>query len=264
MNRSRFGWAAVVCAFALWSAPAHAGAFAPQEFDWSGTIASGQQLEVSGVNGAIVVAPGDGRTLKVHAVKTGRRHDPGQVRVDVCSTPKGVHVCTVYPGGRGCENGRPSLNARDNDVQVDYRIVVPSGVRLQLVTVNGSVEVKNVDGVVHATTVNGNCVIATRASGEATTVNGSVDVHIGQLAADDRLEFSCVNGSITVSLPANASAGIDASTLNGSIQTDFPLQASHGFGPRSLRGTLGRGGARVKLSSVNGSIRLQRDGPRAL
>lgn len=264
MSRLRLGWVGVACALAVGGTAARAGEFAPQPFDWSGPIAAGQRLDVSGVNGGIVVVAGEGRELKVHAVRTGRKHDPADVRVEVNTTAKGVQVCTVYPGGRGCDRGLPGLNARDNDVQVDYRIVVPSGVRLELATVNGNVEVKSVDGVVKATTVNGNCTIATRSSGEATTVNGSVDARIGRLAADDRLEFSSVNGSVTVSLPANVSAGVDATTLNGSIQTDFPLQASHGFGPRSLRGTLGRGGARVKLSSVNGSIRLQRDGPRAL
>ncbi len=264
MNRSLRGWIGVACALALGSAAAQAGEFAPQPFDWSGPIAPGQRLDVSGVNGAIVVVAGEGRELKVHAVKTGRRSDPADVRVEVTTSAKGVQVCTVYPGGGSCDRGFSSLRGRDNDVQVDYRIVVPSGVSLELATVNGNVEVKAVDGAVKAATVNGNCTIATRASGEATTVNGSVDARIGRLSPDDRLEFTSVNGSITVTLPSNVSAGVDATTLNGSMQTDFPLQASHGFGPRSLHGTLGRGGARVKMSSVNGSIRLQRDGPRAL
>src|SRR5437899_929890 len=45
---------------------------------------------------------------------------------------------------------------------------------------------------------------------------------------------------------------------NGDIETDFPLMVTGRLGPRSLHGTIGSGGRRLALETVNGSIRLRK------
>ena len=72
------------------------------------------------------------------------------------------------------------------------------------------------------------------------------------------MAFSSVNGRVTVTLPANASADVRASTVNGDIETDFPLTVTGRFGPRNMRGTIGSGGPLLTLSSVNGGVALKR------
>jgi DUF4097 and DUF4098 domain-containing protein YvlB len=72
------------------------------------------------------------------------------------------------------------------------------------------------------------------------------------------MEFSTVNGGITVQVPDGFSARVDASTVNGSIETDFPITVQGRFGSRRLQGTIGNGGRDLELETVNGSIRLVR------
>jgi hypothetical protein len=60
-----------------------------------------------------------------------------------------------------------------------------------------------------------------------------------------------------LTLPVDAGAVVSASTVNGVITTDLPLRVEGGFGPRSLKGTIGGGGGRLSLESVNGGIRLR-------
>jgi DUF4097 and DUF4098 domain-containing protein YvlB len=67
-----------------------------------------------------------------------------------------------------------------------------------------------------------------------------------------------VNGGITIYLPSDFSAEVEAQTVNGDIETDFPLTVSGRFGMRRIRGTIGAGGRRIELETVNGSIRLRR------
>jgi DUF4097 and DUF4098 domain-containing protein YvlB len=67
-----------------------------------------------------------------------------------------------------------------------------------------------------------------------------------------------VNGPVHVELPADASAEVTASTINGDIDSDFPLTVSGRHGPRHARGTLGSGGRRLSLNTVNGEIELRR------
>jgi DUF4097 and DUF4098 domain-containing protein YvlB len=135
-------------------------------------------------------------------------------------------------------------------------VKVPAGVTFDANTVNGGIAARALGGPVRAHTVNGACDIETSQSGEASTVNGSVRATLGRVAADDRLDFSSVNGSITLRLPDRFDADLSGSTVNGSIESDFPVTVKGKWGPRNMHGTIGRGGARLSASTVNGSIKL--------
>jgi len=237
-------------------------AVAAQEFHWKGKIAAGKTIEIKGVNGDVSAVAGSG-DVEVTAVKHARRSDPDDVKIEVVPSEDGVTICAVYPSdGRRentCEPGDHNhMNVRDNDVRVDFTVRVPAGVRFRGTTVNGGVEAANLSSDVDATTVNGSIRIATSGYAEARTVNGSIVASIGRATWSDALDFATVNGSITLDLPANLSTDVRASTVNGEIVTDFPLTVTGRLGPRRLNGTIGGGGRRLDLATVNGSIRLRK------
>jgi len=70
-----------------------------------------------------------------------------------------------------------------------------------------------------------------------------------------------VNGSVSAGLPARINATIDAQTVNGRVETDFPVKISGKISTRHLRGTIGTGGQRLRLNTVNGSINVHEAGP---
>jgi DUF4097 and DUF4098 domain-containing protein YvlB len=61
-------------------------------------------------------------------------------------------------------------------------------------------------------------------------------------------------------MPAAVDADVSCSTVNGEVRSDFPATSSGRWGPHHTGATLGRGGAKVSASTVNGSIWLQRVG----
>jgi DUF4097 and DUF4098 domain-containing protein YvlB len=67
-----------------------------------------------------------------------------------------------------------------------------------------------------------------------------------------------VNGSITLEMPADLSADLDAETVNGRIDVDFPVTGNVRKTKRELRGTIGGGGRSLDLETVNGSINIRR------
>lgn len=230
-----------------------------ESWNWSGTLGSAGKLEINGVNGSIVAEPGTGDHVVVTAEKIGHRHDPSLVKIAVHQDSDGIVICAEYPGQSSpCRPIGFSFQDRANDVEVNFHVSVPAGVKFTANNVNGSVHVHGLSGPVKARTVNGECNIETAGSGQASTVNGAVHASIGRMSASDELSFHTVNGSITLQLPADASAEVSGSTVNGTILTDFPMTLSHGWGPRSASGTLGHGGARLSAHTVNGSIRLER------
>ncbi len=81
---------------------------------------------------------------------------------------------------------------------------------------------------------------------------------MGRANWTDQLEFSTVNGGITLIFPPKLDTEVRANTVNGDIESDYPLTVSGKFGPRRVRGTIGAGGRTLSLSTVNGEIRLRK------
>lgn len=264
MIRDRIAWTV-----ALSVAGALAGALPPtpvsaqDTFTWNGSVASGQTLEVRGINGEIRAVAVSGRQASVRAQKTARRSDPSSVEIEVVEHSGGILVCAVYPTPAGsreendCTLSGDSNNVRDNDVVVDFEIEVPAGVAFVGKTINGAVSAESFETDVAAHTVNGDIEISTSAFAEAQTVNGSLDIRLDRADWSGTMSFQTVNGSITVALPADPDVEIRASSVMGSLNTDFPLTVRGRFANRQMSGVIGDGGRRLELQTVNGEITLR-------
>ncbi|MGI8745079.1 MAG: DUF4097 family beta strand repeat-containing protein [Bryobacteraceae bacterium] len=232
-----------------------------ERFDWKGSIAPGQSIEIKGVNGAIRAEPSTGAEVEVIANKSGHRNNPADVRVEVVPHAGGVTICAVYPSSRGqaneCKPGHGGrMNVNHNDVKVEFTVRVLSGVRFVGRTVNGDVEAHSLTAFAEAHTVNGRIRLSTAGEAQADTVNGSIDASLGPNSGSNDLKFSSVNGTIHVDLPPALNAQVHASTVNGSISSDFRLLVHGKMSRRSMDATAGNGGRELKLSTVNGSIHL--------
>ncbi len=237
---------------------------AAQDFHWTGTLAAGKRLEIRGINGDVEASLATGNQIDVSARKTGHRSDPETVKIEVVPSDAGVTICAVYPPGRharhdnSCEPGRNDQDTENNDVTVDFTVKVPAGVLFSGSTVNGDVEATGLKSDADLETVNGQIRASTSGFVEATTVNGSIEAEMGRADWTGNATFTTVNGSVTVTLPANFSAEVRAETVNGDLESDFPLTVTGKFGPRNFHGTIGNGGRKLSLNTVNGSIKLRK------
>lgn len=232
-----------------------------EDFRWTGRVDGGDLVEIKGINGGVSAIPAAGDEVEVVAVKSGRRNDPAEVRIEVVEHAGGVTLCALYPTRSGdeaneCRPGEEGrMNARRNDVKVEWEVRVPRGVRFTGRTVNGDVEATGLTEAVEVVTVNGSVRIDTDGFASATTVNGSIEARVGGTLAGDA-SFQTVNGSIELDVDDGLGAEIDAAWLHGGLDTDLPLRVEGRIGRRSARGTLGDGGPTLALRTVNGSIRI--------
>lgn len=239
-------------------------AVAAQDFRWHGVLASGKILEVRGINGPIHASRASGNEAEVTAVKRARRSDPAEVEIKVVESSEGVTICAIYPTRHGRHDGDCRFggdndsDSKDNDVEVSFEVHVPAGVELVAETVNGDVSARDLAGDASMTTVNGDVEVETGGVARGTTVNGSIRARMGRADWQRSVNFTTVNGGITVQLPANASADIKATTVNGSVESDFPITVQGRMQAGSLRGRIGDGGRSLDLTTVNGSIRLEK------
>jgi hypothetical protein len=229
------------------------------------SIAPGGTIRVENVNGSIDVEASDNATTTVSAVKRWRRGDPARVRILVEPGKNGVTVCALWQDEQSCDDRarhNDNGNDRHNDVSVQFTVRVAKDVKVDLNTVNGSVDVSGATAAVDAETVNGRVEVATLAGPvSARTVNGSVRATIEHLIkSSEPLELETVNGSVQLEAPADLNADVDAETTNGGIQSDFPLTISSGMIGKHIHGTVGQGGRRVELHTTNGSVKLRKLG----
>ena len=239
-------------------------ASAQDTWSWRKALAAGKAIEIKGINGDVTATAASGNQVEVVARKSAERSDPDDVRIEVVEHEDGVTICAIYPHRSGdrpneCLPGaRGRSSNHNNDVEVDFEVRVPRGVRFTGRTVNGGVRASGLTADAKASTVNGSVRVTTTGLAEASTVNGSITVAMGRTNWTDNLSFKTVNGQITVEMPGNLNADVSASTVNGSLSSDWPMTVRGRWGPKRMNGKIGSGGRELDLETVNGDIELRR------
>jgi DUF4097 and DUF4098 domain-containing protein YvlB len=254
-------------AFALSIAATSAATFAQSraelsvEFHQSYPLAAGGRVSLENIQGAVRVIGWDRNEVRVDAVKraySAERLAEADIRVE--ATADAVRIKTRYP--QNTLNFNNSAEERfNNPASVEYTLSVPRGARLDSITlVNGALSIEGMTGEVKASSVNGH--VAARGLSSRvrlSVVNGALEAAFNQLGAANDIELTSVNGPVTVTLPSDSNAELRANSVHGTIGNDFGLPVRRGpYVGRDLAGTLGAGGASVKLSSVNGPVRIRR------
>jgi DUF4097 and DUF4098 domain-containing protein YvlB len=229
---------------------------AGEAFQWA------KAIEVKGVNGDITASRAAGKEVEVRATKRAGKSDPDDVTIEVIEHEDGVTICAKYPDVDGKKNtcapgDQGRMNTHNNDVRVDFEVRLPAGVRLIARTVNGEIEAEDLASPVDAATVNGSVRVSTSGYVSAETVNGSIAASLGDGAWTEPIWFNTVNGAINLTLPARLDADVRAETLNGVIRSDFPLTVRGKVSRHRIQGSIGKGGRRLDLETVNGNISLR-------
>ena len=259
---------AALAVLVLALAPAALGAQSRQSeraFTLNERVPAGQWLRIRNVIGEVNVRPASGDRVEIVATKSWRRGDPSMVRIESRKSPDGsILVCAFWTENATCdESGYRSRGEgrshRNNDIAVDFEVRLPKGVHVGAWSVNGEVSVEGATAEVNAGSVNGS-VDATSSGGpvQASSVNGTVHARMGRVGNDQDLTFSSVNGNVIAEFAEDIDAQIELSTVNGRFQTDWPVTITGRVDPRHLRATIGKGGRRIRLSTVNGNVELRK------
>jgi DUF4097 and DUF4098 domain-containing protein YvlB len=224
--------------------------------DWSRTytVAANGSFVIENTNGSIDVEPSPGAQVEVKATIQARAGSEEEaqdllkkVEIKEEASASEVRLVTTLAPGTGL--GLRSVN-------VEYHLNVPPGLRVNVKTQNGGVVLRNVNGMLTATSTNGG-IRGVNISGavSAHTVNGGITLDVAH--ATGPIEAAVVNGGIGLDLPAGINADVEARVVNGGVAVLNGLTIATAEQTRnSLRGTLGTGGTKVTASTVNGGVRL--------
>ena len=214
------------------------------------------RIALENINGDIVITGDNNGQVRILAhKKAGKQEYLDELVVSVDASDEYIRIETNHPESDGWFNW-----GGDSSGSVSYELSVPSGSRLDTVTtINGTVEIESVSGVVKVETVNGSVEASgLRSDASMETVNGSVTARFEQLGDGQRVNADAVNGKIILIVPSDASARVNADTVNGSIRvSDFDLEVEKGFVGRSVSGEIGSGDGRISVDTVNGSVTIK-------
>jgi hypothetical protein len=201
-------------------------------------------------NGGIAIQGWDRNEIQVRAKVTANAET--QQEADALA----ADVRVVAQGGRIHSEGR---RVNHGGWSVSFEVSVPAKHALTLSTTNGGVSIKDVQGQIAFETTNGG-VTLTNVNGDVRghTQNGGVRVQLsGDAWIGQGLDVGTHNGGIQLAAPESYSAHLDVGTTNGGLRCDFPVTVQGDLG-RELSADIGRGGAVVKLRTVNGGVSVVR------
>jgi hypothetical protein len=200
-------------------------------------------------NGGIRVEAWDRNeiSLRARVQAWSRRGDPREI-VENIRIETGNTIAADGPDTRGREGW-----------SVSYRLMVPRNVDLELESVNGGLHVSGVHGTMQLETLNGGIQlddVGGNVRGE--TTNGGLDVRLsGTQWEGEELSLRTTNGGVTLNLPGDFRADIEAGTVNGSLSTDFPITVRGRVRARRISTQLNGGGPLIRVSTTNGGVRIR-------
>ena len=247
-----------------------------QVFSYSAPLRAGQTLALRNMSGQLSIEPASDDTLRVVADLAWRGDSalPRDVSFRSDTMPGGVYVCAIVGKGQctaddydvnsdgtgmSFRRGRVRLGMGGGSLAtVHFRVQVPTGVRLELVMIDGSI-VSASSAPVKARGVNGQMTIVTSVGPvNAKTVNGNIDARMTTLTGTDSVVVETVNGEVAAYLPATAAATVDVRATNGTVMSDFPgVVGGSARLNKTITGVLGGGTTPVRVRSINGAAALR-------
>ena len=229
------------------------------------------RISVETFNGEIQVSTSADDTVQADVTKRGAGDSQTEAEDDL----NNIDVSFQQEGDSLRIIARRTDNRRDVDNSgASIKLSVPADAVLELSSSNGEINIADVTGGVTARTSNGRIEIdgaansidvqtsngeiqieATNASVQASTSNGAID--FDGVLRDGEHRFETSNGSIVMTLPAEAQFRIDADTSNGEVHSDFPVTVS-GSRDDELHGDIGDNpSVAIVAHTSNGSIDLR-------
>jgi hypothetical protein len=149
------------------------------------------------------------------------------------------------------------LSWEDTTPQITYAISAPRTARWRISNHNAKVELRDVNAAVDISTHNGSVWVA-NLNGPINVTMHNGDAHIDFASFTQASSVSSHNGSAELILPAASRFQVQSQGHRMQMDSAFPLaMRASDFGRHNVDGQVNGGGPNLRLTSHNGSFRLQ-------
>jgi DUF4097 and DUF4098 domain-containing protein YvlB len=215
-----------------------------QKINRSFPLSANGSIELSSINGSIVVTTSSDQAVDIKAIKKSDYKDEIET------------IEIIFEAGKDTLKVYTKANKRNTRAKVDFTVALPDKLaRAVFQSVNGKLDCSGKFADLTLKTVNGKIDF----SGEFRntvfkTVNGAIAVSQETLLSGN-LTAATVNGAIAIELNRKSAFAAEGRTVNGRISNDFDLAVERHLVGSSFRGKVNEGGQyKVNVETVNGSI----------
>jgi len=209
-------------------------------------LVPGSKFSIKNISGSITIETWDQPKAEVIAIKRGT--DNGG-RIYFKNSANSLSLRTVVSNG-------------NNQKDFRYQVKLPKNMgRIDLESTNGTVKLTNVNGQIFVNTANGNIELNDVVGvSRIQSANGRITGTLAQESTGP-MEFSVANGRIDLTLKSGFNADLEASTVHGNIDIadEFGIQPQRAVVGSRATGKIGSGGQPLKITSVNGSVKLSQE-----
>ena len=207
-------------------------------------LTPGATFAIKNISGSITVETWDQPKAEVKVVKRG--------------PDRGTQI--FYTNSANTLSIRTGISGNNNQ-DVRYEVKLPRYMdRIDLKSVNGVVKLSNATAKIFVESANGTIELNDVGGvSKIQTNNGKITATLKE-ASDGPMEFVTVNGKVDVTIKCDFDAELDASTVNGplSIDDQLAIPVQREMVGKHARGQLGSGGPPLKLTAINGSVKLSK------
>ena len=257
--------------------------------DWSRnyTVAGRPEVHVDANDGHVDVSTGATGQVSIRVETVGWRISDSEVRVSAQQAADRISLDLRIPSINWSFGGHHSVRIflrvpREADLHIktgDGHVKVePVSGHVEVHTGDGHITLDGVKGDIRLSTGDGH-ITASSLDGQldASTNDGHIDVdgrfeQLNLRTGDGRVVARVRNGSkntsiwairsgdgsVTVLLPSDFSADLDAHTGDGRVTLDWPVTVSGSLDRNTVRGRLNGGGSALTIRTGNGSIHVGR------
>jgi len=258
--------------------------------DWSHQYAvkGRPELRLSTDDGSVRVEVGTGSQIEASVTTEGYKIAPGEVTIHESQSGDQVTIEVRVPQQHhSFEHGRRSvklvvrvppaadLDVRTGDGSVDVepitgKIVISTGDgsitvaglhgEVKLHTGDGSIKATGLEGRLRADTGDGHMNVRGRFDAlDLRTGDGSIAAEVEQGSkVAEAWSLSSGDGGITLGLPEDLGAELEAHAGDGSVTVDAPVTVTGTVSESAVRGTLAGGGGLLRVHTGDGSIHVKR------
>lgn len=216
--------------------------------------------------------PATGGTLSVDGMKNGgiavkaweRNEVLVRYRIQTRAATQGeadalASQVRVTTGGGQIRAAGPETEGGEARWDVSYELFVPRQTNLSLQTRNGGISLSGVRGRINFEAQNGGVSLKGLGGNVAgTTLNGGLHVELaGNSWEGEGLDVRTTNGGLSIVVPENYSAHLEAGTVNGGFAVS-PAIAEVTRKTKQLSLDLGAGGTNLRIHTTNGGVSIKR------
>jgi hypothetical protein len=226
---------------------------ATQQWSRSYPLAPAGRFEMTSSGGPVEIVSGAPGNVHVEATMTATAatdERAGELlkaaRIEETAAPDRI-VIAGQPGRRG------------GDVEIGFTVTVPPDTHVVTTLNNDKVTANGLEGHFKAMVVNGEIELGRhRGTVDAAAVNGRISIQMAQVTGRVRVEST--NGQISIEVPRDARATLNARSVNGGIAvTGLNTQEADTLGRRirTLESQLNGGGPEIDVRVTNGRITIE-------